>query len=236
MLIISKFRDYYDTAIAYGIDKECAYDRKNEVILTHKRNKHRQESTHEFENKNYKYVFTNYTLGFCGEVYRIVTVFQKDKWNYSNDKLIGFYDAQSMIDYMKEHDIGLKEVRFRWHSWSRNRWQSETEVKEYFDKEIKQTTYDLFRKHYVPIWIAGYNYIELNPVLKDYKFAKVKDAFTAFQAIHQYMAGVLGNKEKDTINISDKIRIKQHGFDKWSFKTHKEDAKKNISKRKKKKS
>ena len=37
MLIISKFHDYYDSAIAYGVDKECVYNRKTEIIDKNKR-------------------------------------------------------------------------------------------------------------------------------------------------------------------------------------------------------
>lgn len=60
--------------------------------------------------------------------------------------------------------------------------------------------------------------LELNPSLKAYKFMKVVDPYSAFQEISQFISGVLGNSEKQTVDISDENRLLQHGFDKkFSF-------------------
>jgi len=32
-----------------------------------------------------------------------------------------------------------------------------------------------------------------------------------------FMGGVLGSPEKEIVQIEDKYKITQHGFDKWSF-------------------
>ena len=32
-----------------------------------------------------------------------------------------------------------------------------------------------------------------------------------------FISGVLGNKEKEIVQVEDKYKIAQHGFDKWSF-------------------
>ena len=32
-----------------------------------------------------------------------------------------------------------------------------------------------------------------------------------------FLGGVLGNKEKEIVEVADKYKIAQHGFDKWSF-------------------
>ena len=43
------------------------------------------------------------------------------------------------------------------------------------------------------------------------------DTFTAFQEIQMYISGVLGTGEKEIIEVEDKYKIPQHGFNKWSF-------------------
>jgi len=231
MLIVSKFHDYYDTAIAYGIDKECVYTRTTKDIS---KKKYNYEDTTKYKNKDHKFELTPYTIGFAGIIYRCIKVIQKNNYNILDEQTHVFYTTDSLIEYMKKHNIGLSKKKFRWNRWSRNNWQSEAEVKHYFNKEIKQSLYSIFKEHHVPAFVKDYNTTVINPCLKDFKFGKIKDAATAFQEIHQYLAGVLGNIEKETIDISDKTRIQQHGFDKWSFRTMPDDSKKNKKLKKRK--
>lgn len=228
MLIISKFHDYYDTAIAYGVDKECVYDRTTKIVNPPR---HTYNRTVEFSNKEYKFKFDHYILGFCGNLYRCVKVIQIEKYN-GKEQVHGFYDADSLIKYMKLHTIGLTHEKYRWYRWGNHNWKSEADVKRFFDKEVKQAHYDIFRDNHVPVFVIDDNTITINPCLKDFKFGKIKDAVTVFQEIHQYLMGVLGNKELDTINVSDKTRIQQHGFNKWSFRKMPADSKKKIRKEK----
>lgn len=211
MLIISKFHDYYDSAIAYGVDKECVYERKTETV---KDSKWKYRDYTDFENKDFNFRLTTHTIGFCGNVYRCVRVEQQNKYSISDKKIHGFYRAEDIISFMEENDIGLREKGFsRWSSTFR----STANINAYFNAEKKQHLYDMFREYNTPIYVINRNNTVINPCLKDFKFGKVRDAVTAFQDIHQYIAGVLGSKEKDTVDISDKTRIQQHGFDKWSF-------------------
>src|SRR5208283_3990318 len=62
----------------------------------------------------------------------------------------------------------------------------------------------------------------VNPLLKDYEFYKVFDTYQAFQEIQMFIGGVLGNKEKEIIEVADKYKIAKHGFDKFSFRKDKE--------------
>jgi hypothetical protein len=58
----------------------------------------------------------------------------------------------------------------------------------------------------------------INPLLKDYEFYKVFDTFQAFQEVQMFLSGVLGRGEKEIVEVQDKYKITQHGFDyKWSF-------------------
>jgi len=229
MLIISKFKDYYDTAIAYGVDKECVYNRNTEEVRKPKRT---YDDTTEFKTKNYTYDITPHTIGFCGDIYRMVKIHVINNYDELDEKILGFYDAESLIKYMKEQSIDFKVKNYNWRSWYRNSWKTEKEIKQYYNIEINQSDYELFRKYHTPVFVKDYNYTYINPCLKDYKFAKIKDAYSAFQDIYQYMAGVLGNNEKETVDVLDKTRVKQYGFNDWSFRTHKEESKKNKKKNK----
>lgn len=63
-----------------------------------------------------------------------------------------------------------------------------------------------------------YGCLELNPCLKDISFYKVMVEHIAYQELSMYVGGVLPRDEAMTAIISDKDRIIQHGFDKYSFK------------------
>jgi hypothetical protein len=68
----------------------------------------------------------------------------------------------------------------------------------------------------------------INPLLKEYEFFKVFDTFQAFQEIQMFLGGVLGRGEKEIVQVADKYKIAQHGFDKWSFRKMPEDGKENT--------
>lgn len=214
MLIVSKFHDYYDTAIAYGIDKDCVYSRNTETILKSRYRYHR-----DFSNKRDTFRLTNHYIGFCGEVYRCIKV-EQINYRYIVEDTLVFYDANSILNFLEKNDVELTESkRYRWGSNSISSWTSKEDIRIFFDDKVHKSYYDIFREHNTPIFILNSGEHIINPCLKDYKFGKIKDAFTAFQEIHMYIAGVLGNKEKETLDISDEIRAKQHGYNEWSFKT-----------------
>jgi hypothetical protein len=72
-------------------------------------------------------------------------------------------------------------------------------------------------------------FYKVNPCLKDIEFQRVLDPFTAYQELDQWISGVLGqNPEPD--EVSDKVKIQQHGFDSWSFRKHKLDNTKDRKK------
>lgn len=55
------------------------------------------------------------------------------------------------------------------------------------------------------------------PELKKYGFQKVKDPYTAYQDLSMFLGGVIPRQLPETVEVSDADRIKQHGFDKLSF-------------------
>lgn len=68
------------------------------------------------------------------------------------------------------------------------------------------------------IWSDETGGLILNPKLANWEFWKVKDPFTAFQEIQQYISGVIGTGGNEPVATDDKYKILSHGFDlKTSF-------------------
>lgn len=61
--------------------------------------------------------------------------------------------------------------------------------------------------------------------LKEYDFPRVMDPFTLFQELSMFVGGVLPRNPNPMVEIVDqKVKAEKHGFDKWSFRKHKDDA------------
>jgi hypothetical protein len=212
MKIVSPFHDYYDSIQAMGIDKTCVYIRKKEEISSKKYNDHRW-----WESKRPKLYFNkksddvsnhNFIIGFCDHIYPGVKVQKSIKDRFGNPQITAskiFYDKKSFDDFNEE-------------KIERNKYLREVSHFEYdWEKEFG----DIFLKYKVPLFIVigdGHNeIIHLNGCLKEYEFQKVKDPYTAYQYIYQYISGVLGVGSNPMIEISDKDKSIKHGFDKWSF-------------------
>jgi hypothetical protein len=74
------------------------------------------------------------------------------------------------------------------------------------------------RKQYNMFYLSFFRFnLIINPVLNDFEFIKVIDPVTAYQEISMWIGGVLPKSDNAMINITDEDRIKQHGFDKRSF-------------------
>lgn len=227
MLIISKFHDYYDTAIAFGVDKTIVYERKKETINHYRSWRYRHEHK---SHKKYTYTSDTLVVGFCGEIYPAVAINKRSKvdvvYTPVNEDHF-FYDKKSMMEWIDKEEI---EDTGRW-----GRWEPFTLGDEYFDPRSDRHTYmnykDIFVEHQVPVFVYEDRCITVNPALKDYRFAKVKDPFTAFQDIMQYISGVLGVGSPAMIEISNEDMRDKKGFNDWSFKRHPTDSKKPRSKK-----
>ena len=224
MRIISKFHDYYDSAMRYGIDKECVYVRESKE-LPYNRPAYRyfdwrRES---FDVDTYyrpNTMIQKMIVGFCGNIHRLIKVHYTnwDKYVFHRNELNGaFYSAdtlQAWLNTNKDEDIHVdldSAIRFL------N--QSQCGDKDEIDKCLKK----LFHEYKIPVFLvqettASETIITLNPNLKSVSFFKMKNTFEAYQEIYQYITGVLGVSQKETVSISDKDMCIKKGFDpKTSF-------------------
>ena len=226
MKIISHFHDYYDSIIGYGIDPLIQYKRfKTSFPFSNRRLI--------YKNDNYNGVmFETFVVLFCGSHY---VGFRVTKTNRFNEPIVDiFYDKKGFLKFLK----GTKfEPRPYWHFYRRPRMKKIDKAK-YFDllvaeiqKEFIKLSYnnDWHVKYKTPIMVLDFDEDEkkysiiCSPKLKDYKFQKVKDPFTAFQEISMFISNLFGYPGNPIIEISDKDKIKKHGFDKWSFRKMKGD-------------
>lgn len=230
MYIISKKKDYYDGVVGtMGIDKTIVYNR--EIFETENRknfpdfinkNKRNWKEMKEYPfsslglysfNKEFIDKYSGYSyfiVGFCGKLYV--------GWKLYSDTFT------TTITYDK--NLINKILHPRGFTMNTDL-STDIKIIESYD------ALNVFREYNSPIFIydssiertsvGKYSYgknerFMVNPLLNDYKFYKLFDSYQAFQEISMFISGVLGNKEKKVIQVSDKNKIEQHGFDyKWSF-------------------
>lgn len=59
--------------------------------------------------------------------------------------------------------------------------------------------------------------------LKDFDFPRAVDPYTLFQELSMFVGGVLPRNPNPMVEITDdRIKVAKHGFDKWSFRKHKD--------------
>jgi hypothetical protein len=236
MYIIGKKseKDYYDgVAGTVGIDKTIVYERKT-IEMNQDQDK---DYPPEFKwgwrvketllkirgfrlKRKSKYDNVDiFIIGFCGKLYlgwRFMT--KINDYNEFNQDII--YDS----------DIAKKELE-------ESSWQFKS-IDEHINYINSYDPIDIFRKYNTPIFVYDDHYnrtfidshrdkskFVVNPILKEYEFYKIFDSFSAFQEIQMFLSGVLGSNEKDIIEVDDKYKIPQHGFDKWSFRKEPEKKK-----------
>jgi len=243
MLVISKYKDYYDGAVGMGIDKTIVYERKTrqEHIPKELDNLFDRYGNYSFYKKYIgnvqrdKYNTRLIHLGFCGKIYVGLVISKEVSDGYNEIKMV----HKILWDRNKIRTILIKEIKKIKYSWFRNQ-KSELEL--FNNYLVKIDAYDStkwFRKFNTPIFVVGVPPIEdidnwkekfnvndddgklyVNPILKDYQFAKVFDPYTAFQEIQMYVSGVLGvNKDGTEFPATEKEKVAQHGMNKWSFRT-----------------
>ncbi len=240
MYIISKKKkDYYDGVVhTMGIDKTIVYNRETKVLEDEKefpkefqsgRTGFSMKKPNNFLNlhtpsiKNSKYIYhAPFIVGFCGKLYI--------GWKFyliTGETEYGGHKYEIHITY----DLNYVKLHVKKDGWNVRLDDVVNYIKTY-------SPMDMFRSLKVPIFIYDYdikdNYENhrnaspafiINPNLGDYDFYTVMDSFTTFQEIQMFLGGVLGRGEKEIIEVADKYKIAQHGFDKYSFRKDKQETK-----------
>lgn len=244
MYIISKHKDYYDgVAGSMGVDKTIVYERHQMNVEDHfdipnefkETGSYRRNYDNPIYNIGYsdldlkkskKYsLVTTFLIGFCGKLYI------GWRFSYKVRNEVTFYD-ETFTDIVYDYNVAKEYLRETY--WKHNL-ADDVRYIENFD------AMHIFRNFNAPVFAFEFNEnkikyhngtfisnggLSINPVLKDFEFYKVFDAFQAFQEIQMFLSGVLGSGENDILEVEDKYKISQHGFDKWSFRKEPENKKK----------
>ena len=270
MRIHSKFQDYYDSALGYGIDPNCHYVRHTEEFKKRPDIKGAVATPYDHITDlkfirdcqktapylRYTYNLTDrkiisaktYIFLFCGKMY-VGIRFDVGITRNVNTKLgvlpavvykwaYNAYDVKNIVlkyGNKKEKDCWTKNKQ-RGRQYTRmnepfgNKWFSRYKIDnpkhitEFFEKYQGVDRPDFVEYHHltgIPSVMIEAESLFYNPILKDYEFFKVVDAFQAFQELSMFISGVLGGQSPKMVEISDNIRIEKHGFDKMSFRKEK---------------
>ena len=238
MRIISKFRDYYDSVQAHGLDPTVMYIRKEEpVIITKNSNKTMLSLAKGIEHRgigghwingwiNRGYPFTDYLVLFCGKLYPGISIVTQEK----GTPRFGYTERVSYIwdrnvdthTVLEKAEVPINKINSYGFS-----------IVDYFNFFKQYSSKDLLSIHSEydsPILLFArerYNGIScrLNPKLSAIRFERRLDPFTTFQELAMFIGGVMGGKSPKTVEISDKVRAEKHGFDKWSFRKQPKEIK-----------
>ena len=242
MYIIAKKKDYYDgVAGTTGIDKTIVYDRettefeKDEIPITFERKRgywgtRKDTPFHKMGyhsiRKEFRGVYCDeyayFIVGFCGKLYVGWKLYRANN-EYPHEVTTEItYDFDFMKTFLEQK------------TWQSNLEDTMNYVKTYdalqlfrdlkcpifvYDSDFGRLYFDKKRS----IYNSHHSKFFINPLLKDYEFYKIFDSFQAFQEVMMFMGGVLGRGEKEIVEVADKYKIGQHGFDKWSFRKMPED-------------
>lgn len=219
MRIISKFKDYYDSARGFGYDPSLVYVRHTETLefseeastLSSSFNKARVLLA---TMPSWHYYFRRVLLCFCGQAYPVY-MFQDyygkpDKPLYSYWDIVEFSKTEGLKPPPKKAEYAIPSL-------------DEVSWKAYIDKDFSLSSAP-FRELDCPVFSLAYrgrdSYLELvkNPLLKPYRFASVKPPYQAFQELAVYLGNDMVKQEDPSEKFSDELKRDAHGFDNWSFK------------------
>lgn len=241
MRIVSKQRDYYDSIQGMGVDMQVHYIRKEEEIAIDPIDKVGVQYEGSWDNSFIAPIrFEKVVIGFCGEFYPAIVCEEEV-----------FYDEKSW-EKRKEANRTSKHIKYYKKWLGKNKKGLKNKPDPFWDKNEWGKEYGhLFQKLKVPIfvfdrrteveWLYGSwgrkrsdkAMMTVNCLLNYYDFQKIKDPYTAYQEIYQYISGVLGVGEPNLVEISNEDMRDKKGFDAMSFKKEKGDKKrKGKSKRK----
>ena len=216
MRIISKFKDYYDIGLSYGVDPNITYVRKTDVITTDSAESY-EEAVREYSKCWYTPTYTTTNImhiivGFCGEIYPYWLVTESSNINFVRtvDVLKQYIDLQKAPSYYYVRE----------------------DCESFLELKKSQSLKSLFTELNVPIFLfytkrtqnKRYGYwsntaiAKTNPYLRPMLFQKIKSPYDAFQELSQYVGGVLHAQENTIVDVSDNDMLVKKGFNKWSFK------------------
>ncbi len=239
MRIISKFQDYYDIGIAYGVDDKLRFERVTMDTNT-KVDKLRSVTriVYRKQEQYYRILCHFNVILFCGKAYpvvyvRVESITKKNKKFFY--KLVDkeyCYSTEDVDAYIGQYNKSLEEINDTYEKLGYSCYYASNfkkYVQGHFEKKFDAyvALFELYKKPYFYVESRyfknekGIDCIStdtiLLPQLKQYKFSKVLAPMQAFQEISMFL-GQLNLAEDNTVTIEDKYLAQGKGFDCYSFK------------------
>lgn len=206
MIIESKFHDYWDSLARKYHDKTIVFKRHG-INLIDKSLPVDLPSTRTGEK-------TPYYLVFCGQLYPLVYNVGKNGINlFNTQKTSDINPCEDSASYNIEEF--KKEIKYNFKFW-------DNDILDRLEKGLQFNWTDFCIKYKTPTILisprgSNSGYLELNPRLSVLQFYRVKDINSCFQEISQFISMCLTRPEKEPREITDKDKVKSHGFDRFSF-------------------
>jgi hypothetical protein len=159
----------------------------------------------------------------------------------SKAKVEVFWDYNKFVRWVQSHDKSISAP-------NRYKWQKNTKEMDAFPNlhafmtpqpaTAEQLEWLIKNRVVTAVWCnhTVEYYYRRNPVmwhcnsankswtLGEYDFQRAIDPYTVFQEISMFVGGVLPRNPNPMVEITDqKVKAEKHGFDKWSFRKHRDD-------------
>ncbi|MHD0644726.1 hypothetical protein ACYPKM_03765 [Pseudomonas aeruginosa] len=228
MLLQSKFRDYYDQNIGWGVDKAVVYRRETVVLARGARlplAEHRvRDALCGVAHKACQGVarlssnlFDEMVIGFCGKLYVGLEVDTRHIRNDAPTAAPGDAKAYWCRKDFSEKDLTKRRSAFKHRFFDNVEDCSTIEdwLKHNETRRVSENR-EVFIDVGVPVFAVTREAVILNPCLKDFGFQRMVGSAEAFQEISMMVGGVL-NAPKPIPHTSDDVMARAKGFDKNSF-------------------
>jgi hypothetical protein len=228
MRILGKFKDYYDSAMAHGVDRSVVYARETrEIDFDRNRQPFLAPCAYHASGLRHDCVLSPFLLIIAGKVHPGLRCdrrtghmgFDRETRHlYSLDQAKALLTDWDLAHLLPEEDEGRRR-------WNPYRSRTLDDVFAPVAPEVAKAICDWAIRDKVTLALVGHPpkgnisqefKLILDPCLKDLEFYRVMDAFATFQELSAWVGGVLANNP-DPAPVSDQVRIQQHGFDEWSF-------------------
>lgn len=211
MLIKSNFKDYYDSMQSLGVNRDIVYNRYPKTI------EGKDISFNSVNGYFDEIVINSRLIYFCGEMFHGLLVSKKNERPYfykedrKNQKLC--FTLESICKHYELSNNTKRQIQ-----------SAMTTAGTFNDKNLEK-----LKKFACPIVICEGDYwgrewkATTNGSLKDAGFHQLFDAYTVYQELAMYWANQ-AVPMKPIPEMSDDIKILQHGFDKFSFRKGKQNV------------
>lgn len=220
MKIFSKFKDYYDSVQSFGQDDTIHFVRNEEQLEISKdlvkkvigRDTQLSLKYETIDDERRSIGLTKFMILFCGKIYKgyRVSEYSTYQGRYIFHRYLDgiFYNYDDTIEFYNKYEEDLSKYNRRWFEGEINDWFKHTE------NNLEDFSID----NKIVLAYLDPQFQIKNCSLQDLEFYKIVDSFSAYQELDMYISGVLSKDANMMIEIADKDKIPQHGFDNFSFK------------------